>query len=116
VRSTEQLPARLKQAFIVMASAQRFAMNDPDWKRPVTVDRVFPFRRLVLAGLSGEKWFIHYECGMSQHYYAVVIFRVEHEEVEFPWGGMASVLATDLEDLRKKIAIGQFTENLSWDW
>jgi hypothetical protein len=81
------LPARLKQAYIVMASAQRFAMNDPDWKRPVIVDRVFPFRRLVLAGLSGEKWFISYECGMSQHYYAVVIFRVEHKEVEFLWGG-----------------------------
>jgi len=62
---TEQLPARLKQACIVMASAQRFAMNDRDWKRPVIVDRVFPFRRLVLVGLSGEKWFIPYECGMS---------------------------------------------------
>jgi len=64
VRSTEQLSARLKQACIVMASAQRFAMNDPDWKRPVIVDRVFPFRRLVLVGLSGKKWFIPYECGM----------------------------------------------------
>lgn len=116
VRSTEQLPTQLKRAFVVMAGAQRFAMNDPDWQYPVTIDRVVLFRRLVFAGLSGEKWFIHYECGMSQHYYAVVIFRVEHKEVQFLWGGMASAPATDLEDLRKKIAIGRFTDNLSWDW
>ena len=49
-------------------------------------------------------------------YYAVVIFRVEHKEVEFLCGGMASVPATDLEDLRKKIAIGQFTENFILGW
>jgi len=116
VRSTEPLPARLKQAFIVITGAQRFMMNDPDWKYPATLDQVFPFRRLVFAGLSGNKWFIHYECGMWQHYYAVVVFRVDDREVQFLWGGSASQQATDLEDLRKEIALGQFTDNLSWDW
>jgi hypothetical protein len=116
VRSTELLPARLKQAFVVIAGAQRFMMNDPDWKYPATIDQVFWFRRLVFAGLSENKWFIYYECSMSQHYYAVVVFQVDNKEVRFQWGGMAPAPATDLENLRKRIAAGQFADNLSWDW
>lgn len=116
VRSTELLPSRLKQAFTVVAGAQQFVMNNPDWKYPATIDQVFPFRRLLFAGLSGSKWFIHYQCGMSQHYNAVVVFQVEEKKVQFLWGGMAPEPATDLNDLKEKIAAGQFTDNLSWDW
>jgi len=116
VRSTKLMPARLKEAFIAMADAQRFMMNDPDRKYPETIDKVFPRRRLVFAGLSDNKWFIHYECGMWQHYYALVVFQVEDKEVRFQWGGMAPSPATDLENLRKGIAAGQFRDNLSWDW
>jgi hypothetical protein len=68
VRSTEQLPTRLKQAFTVIADNQEFLMHNPDWKYPAMIDQVLLFRRLLFAGLSSGKWFIYYECGMSQHY------------------------------------------------
>lgn len=116
VRSTQLLPSRLEQAFTGMAGAQQFSMNNPDWTYPVTIDRVFPWRRLLFAGLAHDKEFIHYECGMPQHYYALVVFQVDDKEVQFLWGGMAPEPATDLDDLRKKLAAGQFTDNLSWDW
>jgi hypothetical protein len=116
VRSTKLLPPGMKQAFIVIAGAQRFMMNEPDWTYPETIDQVFPWRRLVFAGLSDNKWFMHYECGMSQHYYALVVFQVHDREVRFQWGGVAPAPAPDLENLRKTIAAGQFADNLSWDW
>jgi hypothetical protein len=116
VRSIELLPSRLKQAFVVIAGAQRFMMNDPDWTYPEMIDQVFPWKRLVFAGLSDNKWFIHYECSTPQHYYALVVFQVDGKEVRFQWGGMAPAPATDLENLRKRVASGQFADNLSWDW
>jgi hypothetical protein len=49
-------------------------------------------------------------------YYAVIVFQVDDKEVQFLWGGMSSEPATDLDDLRQKIAAGQFADNMSWDW
>jgi hypothetical protein len=107
VRSTELLPSRLKQAFVVIAGAQRFMMNDPDWTYPEMIDQVFPWRRLVFAGLSDNKWFIHYECGMSQHYYALVIavLRVDDRGIGKSTGDKTNFTIFDkCDDVRTEVA------------
>lgn len=114
VASTEAMPAALKEAFTVISGAQRFAMQNPDWKYPATIDQVIPFRRLMFAGLSANKCFIHYErSGFSRfgRDYAVVVFEVDqHNHLRFLWGGTGPEPATDLADLRTGIAAGRFTD------
>ncbi len=127
VTATEAMPARLKEAFTVItgaqpgfaSGAQRFAMENPDW-HPAMLHRVIPYRRLLFAGLSDNKWVIHYlsgmGCGTPGNYYVVVFGSDEENRVQFLWGGKGLEGASDLEDLRKGIAAGRFTDNLSCAW
>jgi hypothetical protein len=128
VTATEAMPAHLKEAFTVItgaqlgfaSGAQRFAMENPDWKYPYQRRRVMPYRRLLFAGLSDNKWFIHYlsgvGCGTPGNYYVVVFDVDEQNKVQFLWGGKGPEGATDLDDLRRGIATGRFTDNLSCAW
>jgi hypothetical protein len=120
VASTQTMPASLKHAFAVITGQQQFALADPGQKYQVT-DVVYepglPFRRLVFAGLSGDKWFIHYEHGGIGHGYAVVVLAVQPEgRVQFLWGGVGSHRAKDLDDLRKSIAGNQFCDDGGYYW
>ena len=97
VTSTHTLPPSLKDAFAVITGEQQFALADPGQRYQVT-DVVYEpgltFRRLVFASVSGDKWFIHYEHGGIGHGYAVVVFAVQPERVQFLWGGVGSHRAT----------------------
>jgi len=128
VTATEAMPAGLKQAFTDITGAefgfasgpQRFAMENPDWTYPYRGLVVRPYRRLLFAGLSGSKWFIHYQdrmgCGTPEEY-AVVVFDVDKQsKIQFLWGGNGPGSATDLDDLRRGIASGRFRDNLSCAW
>jgi hypothetical protein len=119
VTSTQTLPPSLKHAFAVITGQQQFALADPGQRYQVT-DVVYepglPFRRLVFAGVSGDKWFIHYEHGGIGHSYAVVVFAVQPERVQFLWGGVGSHRAKDLDDLRKSIADNQFCDDGGYYW
>jgi hypothetical protein len=79
-----------------------------------------PYRRLLFAGLTDNKWFIHYlsgiGCGTPEKYYVVVFDADEQNKVQFLWGGKGPEGATDLDDLRRGIATGRFTDNLSCPW
>ncbi len=128
VTATEAIPARLKEAFTVItgaqlgfaSGAQRFAMENPDWEPPYQGRRVMSYRRLLFAGLSDNKWFIHYlsgiGCGTPGRYYVVVFDTDEQNKVRFLWGGIGPEGAAGLDDLRRGIATGRFTDNLSCAW
>jgi len=93
-------------------------MQNPDWKYSGMSGAV-PFRRLRFAGLAANKWFIQYESGINgiAWNYDVVVFSVdEQNKVQFLWGGCGVGGASDLEDLRRGIAAGRFTDNLYLPW
>jgi hypothetical protein len=120
VRSTEEIPHELKQAFAAATGQQQFALANPGQKYQVTdvIDEPgLPVRRLLFAGESRKSWFIHYESGGIGHSYAVLVFgKAQKGGVQFFWGGAGSEGAKDLEDLRNKIAAGDFRDNLVYTW
>lgn len=121
VASTAAMPPPLKHAFAVITGQSHFALADPGDKYQAT-DVVYdhgdlPFRRLVFAGVTGNKWFIHYEHGGIGHSYAVVVFETTPENrVKFIWGGAGSQAATSVEDLRKAISNGRFRDDGDYLW
>ena len=83
----------------------------------MVVDRGLPRRRLVFAGVRGEEWFVHYEIGGIGHSYCVLLFTVDPQNrLQFVWGGAGSHGAKDLDQLRKMVAAGQFSDGLQYDW
>jgi hypothetical protein len=117
VTSTQTMPPSLKHAFAVITGQRQFALADPGQEYQAT-DVVYhselPFRRLVFAGVSGSKWFVHYEHGGIGHSYAVVVFAVEPQgRVQLLWGGGGSYRAKDLDDLRKSIANARFCDDVA---
>jgi len=119
VRSTEEMPQVLKQPFASATGQPQFALANPGQKYQVTdvIDEPgLPRRRLLFAGESSKSWFIHYECGGLGHSYAVLVFRkTAGGGTQFFWGG-AGERAKDLNDLRNKIAAGDFRDQLVYYW
>jgi hypothetical protein len=107
VTKTEDIPASVKQAFSKISCQSSFAMANPGQKfqaTDVVLDRSLPFRRLVLAGVQKDRWFVHYERGGYAHSYYVVVFGVDsHGTAHFIWGCGCGVART-LDQLRKIVA------------
>jgi hypothetical protein len=120
VTTTAAVPQSLKDAFAAITGEPHFELADAGKEYQATdfiVKPGLPSRRLILAGGNGEKWFIHYEHGGRGHNYAVVVFRKKPRGgVEFLWGGEGIEPAKDLDDLRKKIADVQFSDDSTHHW
>lgn len=120
VSTTEGIPANIKQAFSQVSRQSSFAMANPGQKYQVgdvVVDRNLPFRRLVFAGGSNDKGFIHYERGGRGHGYYLVVFKVDPDgDAHFLWGGSGLNGARNLEQLRKMIADGRFSDKQNYYW
>jgi hypothetical protein len=121
VARTEAMPANVKQAFANITGEPSFALANPGQKYQVTdvvVDRTpLPFRRLVFAGVEADEWFVHYERGGRGHSYSVLVFKVDRQNrVHFVWGGVGSHGAKNLEQLRKMVAAGQFSDEMLNYW
>jgi hypothetical protein len=120
VTKTEGMPANAKQAFAKITGESSFALANPGQKYQVTdvvVERGLPRRRLVFAGVRGDEWFIHYELGGIGHSYCVLLFKVDAaNRVQFVWGGAGSHGAKNLNQLRKMVAAGQFSDEMQYYW
>jgi hypothetical protein len=76
-----------------------------------------PSRRLLFAGLSRDKYFIHYERGGRGHSYDIVVFEVDPgKEVKLLWGGSGATGAKSLEQLRSMVASGAFADDRAYSW
>jgi hypothetical protein len=120
VTKTERMSANAKQAFAKITGESSFGLANPGQKYQVTdvvVDRGLPRRRLVFAGVQGGEWFVHYELGGIGHSYCVLVFNVDPaNRVQFVWGGMGSHGAKNLDQLRKMVAAGQFSDEMQYYW
>jgi len=120
VKTTDAMPANLKQAFAEITGAPSFALANPGERYQVTdvvIDRKLPLRRLVFAGAEADEWFIHYERGGRGHSFSVLVFKVDKQNrVQFVWGGVGTHGAKNLEQLRKMVAAGRFSDEIENYW
>src|SRR5579872_968678 len=120
IMTVEDMPAQVKHAFARITGESTFALANPGQKYQVTdvvVDRGLPRRRLVLAGMRGDEWFVHYEVGGIGHSYCILLFKVDPQSrLQFVWGGTGSNGAMNLDQLRKMVAGGQFSDEVQFYW
>jgi hypothetical protein len=119
VKSVDRLPDGLKAAFCRLAGLREFNMANPGEKyqeADVIVEPGLPFQRLLFAGISSDKYFLHYETGGIGHSYHVAVFSVDSERnVKFLWGGPGK-LAKDLNQLRATVAAGDYKDDQAYSW
>jgi hypothetical protein len=105
VKDMKMLPPPVLQAYterggsrLVMANpGKRFNATD------VIYDSSVPRKRLIFAGVSQDKCFVHYEQGGISHSYLVALFKVNSTKLEPVWKGYCGA-AKNLEDLRSAVA------------
>jgi hypothetical protein len=66
----------------------------------VIYDSGLPRERLIFAGVSGEKCFVHYEKGGRGHSYLLVLFDLTPTDVKPLWRGYCSGPAANIGNLR----------------
>ncbi len=77
----------------------------------VIFDASLPPRRLIFAGTSEDKWFLHYERGGRGVARYVVVFKIGSDaDAQLLWGGAGTKRANNLEQLRKMLAVGQYSD------
>jgi hypothetical protein len=120
VNTVDHLPENLKSAFSHLAGMHDFAMANPGEKYQVTdviIEEGLPDLRLLFAGISRDKYFIHYEEGGIGHSYHLAVFAIDSEgKVKFLWGGPGFRGAKDLKQLRTMVAAGVFKDDQAYSW
>src|ERR1700687_305596 len=104
IKDVRALPAPVLQAFTEPKGGSRVTMANPgkDFQATdVILDSSLPFRRLIFAGVSGDKCFVHYEQGGRGHSYVLALFNVPSKDDMRPvWRGHCPARAATLEELR----------------
>ena len=112
-KTVANLPDNLKSAFAHLAKESDFKMANPGEKYQETdvVEPGLPDRRLIFAGISKDRYFIHYEKGGWAHTIYTAIFDVSPEgKVSFLLAGPGT-RAADLTQLRALVLSKQFADN-----
>ena len=83
------LPVGIRKLYTVKG-ASRVAIADPGQKFEATdvIDPDLPRRRLIFAGVAGDRAFVHYERGGRGHSYLVALFRLKSPDLAVGlWSG-----------------------------
>jgi hypothetical protein len=109
IKNMQDLPPSVLRAFTEQGGA-RLVMADPgkDFRATdVVYDSALPSERLIFAGVSGDKCFVHYEQGGIGLSYVLALFDFTSKDQMKPiWRGYCGRRATNLEDLRSLVAGG----------
>lgn len=119
-KKVDRLPDNLKSAFARLAGEREFIMANPGEKyqeTDVISEPGLPWRRLLFAGISTDRYFIQYEKGGWGHSYYVAIFDANSGgKVSFVWGGSGFRAAQDLAQLRAMVSAGAFADDRAYPW
>jgi hypothetical protein len=66
----------------------------------VIYNEAVPRERLILAGISGQKCFVHYESDGMGHTYQLVLFEVTQADAKPLWRGYCTGAVTNVGQLR----------------
>jgi hypothetical protein len=109
IRAVNALPAPVLRAFTEQGGS-RLTMVDPGKTfrvADVILDPTLPSKRLIFAGLSGDRCFVHYEQGGRGHSYVLALFNVTSKDGTRPvWRGYCRAGAATTEELRSWLANG----------
>src|SRR5260370_40201803 len=72
----------------------------------VVYDEALPSKRLIFAGVSGEKCFVHYEQGGRLHRYLVALFKASNDSMTPVWRGFCRGRAKSIAELRSWLHAG----------
>ncbi len=110
VKDVRVLPVPVREALNEQGGS-RLVMANPGEKFEATdyiVDSSLPQRRLIFAGVSGDRCFIHYERGGRGHSYIIAFFKVASAKSMEPLSsGYCDGPSPSLQDLRSKLATGK---------
>ena len=113
IKNVKNLPAPVLRAFTEQGGS-RLVMADPgkDFRATDVIhDSTLPSKRLIFAGVSGDKCFVHYEQGGIGLSYVLALFNVISKDSMKPiWRGYCGRRATNLEDLRSWLADGSCSQ------
>jgi hypothetical protein len=104
LRKVAELPAGIKKLYMV--NGGRVAMANPGEEFEATdlIDPDLPRRRLIFAGVAGDRVFIHYERGGRSHSYLVALFRLKSPDLAVGlWSGYRG-RAEDFEQMRRIVS------------
>jgi hypothetical protein len=108
IKKVRNLPAPVLRAFTEKGGS-RLVMADAG-KAFQATDVIYfdlPYKRLIFAGVSSEKCFVHYEQGGRAHLYRLALFTLTSKDSMKPiWLGHCKGRAARLEDLRSWLADG----------
>lgn len=106
-RTVAELPAGIRELYTVKGGS-RIAMADPGERFEATdviTDPNLPRRRLIFAGVTQDRAFVHYEEGGIAHSYIVELFRLEQSGTATGiWHGYCGP-AESLDDVRQLMAM-----------
>jgi hypothetical protein len=113
IKDVRSLPVPVLRAFTEQ-SGSRLTMANPgkDFQAAdFIVDNTLPSKRLIFAGVSGDRCFVHYEQGGRGHSYVLALFNVTSNAGMVPvWRGYCRTRAASAEDVRSWIAKGGCSE------
>jgi hypothetical protein len=72
----------------------------------VIYDSSVPRKRLIFAGVSEDKCFVHYEEGGFAHSYVLALYKFRADRIEATWQGFCHG-AVDLQNLRTSVTSGR---------
>jgi hypothetical protein len=104
------LPSHVLEAFteqngsrmVIANPGKDFIVGD------VIYDSTVPQKRLIFAGVSGERCFVHYEQGGRAHMYVLALFSLTSPTGVKPrWQGYCRGPAANISDLRSQLISGE---------
>jgi hypothetical protein len=114
IKDVKALPRPVLQAF-TEEGGSRFTLANPGKEflaTDVIYDSSLPRKRLIFAGISGEKCFVHYEEGGIVHSFVLAFFRVtSNDKMEPVWRSYCGP-AADIQDLRSQVLKGDCAQPL----
>jgi hypothetical protein len=110
LQTVSDLPAGIRGLYTVKGGPH-IAMANPGEKFEATdhiTDPALPRRRLIFAGVSQDRAFVHYEEGGIAHSYLVELFRLEPPQAAIGvWHGYCGP-AKNLAELRRLMSAGDY--------
>lgn len=117
LRRVADIPAAVRNA-LGGASFEMAEPGEPFQETDVVSrGRRLPSRRLIFAGCSAAKCFVHYEKGGRGHGYFVVVFSLDSSGgATRRWAGVGGRAALDVSQLRSMVSAGQFADDVPFRW
>ncbi len=114
LKRVEALPRPVLAAFTEQGGS-RILMANPGKNFLVTdviYDASVPRKRLIFAGVSGNRCFVHYEQGGRAHSFVLAFFTLTSaHEMKPLWQGYCDEPAADIQNLRSKLENGSCSQS-----